>query len=264
MSEEQIQQTENNTPVNDEIQVDPFESQAREQGWKPKEEYDGDPDKWKPAKEFVERGELFGKIDHLGRELKETKKALKMLQEHHTKVKGAEYNRAIQELKALQKKHLEEGDSDGYLETTELLTDLKAEQKAREVQAENQPKQNVPDQRFVSWVESNSWYTKDQEMREYADTVGLGYAAKNPGVEPEDVLKFVTAQVKKQFSTKFENPKRNQPSAVEGGGSPAGGNKRDTFELTPEERKVMHTFIRSGVMTEQEYVTEVKKLRGTK
>jgi len=70
---------------------DPYEDQAREQGWRPKEEYEGDPEKWRPAKEFVERGELFGKIDHMGKELKETRKALKMLQEHHSKVKETEY-----------------------------------------------------------------------------------------------------------------------------------------------------------------------------
>src|SRR5574343_943735 len=112
-------------------QVDPIEIEAREQGWKPKEEYEGDPAKWRPAKEFVERGELFGKIDHMGKELKETRKALKMLQDHHTKVRETEYNRALTELKALQKKHLEEGNSDGYLETTELLTDLKRSEERR-------------------------------------------------------------------------------------------------------------------------------------
>jgi len=80
-------------------QVDSYESQAREQGWKPKEEYEGDPEKWKPAKEFVERGELFGKIDTLGKDLKETRKALKMLQEHHAKVKETEYKRAVDDLK---------------------------------------------------------------------------------------------------------------------------------------------------------------------
>ena len=69
------------------VNTDPYESEAREQGWKPKEEYEGDPEKWRPAKEFVERGELFGKIDVLGRELKETKKALKLLQEHNSKIK---------------------------------------------------------------------------------------------------------------------------------------------------------------------------------
>ena len=177
------QQTETNTP---EVVVDPYEAEAREQGWRPKEEFDGDPVKWRPAKEFVERGELFGKIDHLGKELKETKKALKMLQEHHAKVKDTEYKRAVDELKALQKKHLEEGNSDGYLETTELLTDLKAEQKAREVLEVNQPQQ--PDPRFIAWVDQNKWYSKDPEMRQYADVLGTGYASANPGLDPEDVL----------------------------------------------------------------------------
>ena len=79
-------------------QVDSYEQQAREQGWRPKEEYEGDPEKWRPAKEFVERGELFGKIDTLGKELKETKKALKMLQEHNEKIKESEFKRAVEEL----------------------------------------------------------------------------------------------------------------------------------------------------------------------
>ena len=70
------------------VEVDPYEEQAREQGWRPKEEFDGDESKWRPAKEFVERGELFGKIDSLGKELKDTKKALKMLQEHHLVLQG--------------------------------------------------------------------------------------------------------------------------------------------------------------------------------
>jgi hypothetical protein len=117
--------TEDSCRQRHEVQVDPYEQQAKEQGWKPKEEFQGDPSNGARAKEFVDRGELFGKIDTLGRELKETKKALQMLQEHHSKVRETEYNKALLELKTLQKKHLEEGNSDGYLETTELLTDLK-------------------------------------------------------------------------------------------------------------------------------------------
>lgn len=239
-------------------QETPDEIQARSQGWVSKEEWTGDPDKWKPAKEFNERGELFGKIDSMGKELKETKKALKMLQEHHTKVKETEYNRAITELRALQKKHLEEGNSDGYLETTELLTDLKAEQKAREVAAEVVP--NQPDPRFVEWVNKNGWYSQNAEMRQYADAVGLGYAQANPGVEPEDVLKYVTEQVRGRFRERFINPNRQKPSTVEG--SNTGQPRKETFELTDDEKKVMHTFVRAGVMSKEEYINEVKKLRG--
>ena len=244
-----------------EKQNDPYEDQAREQGWRPKEEFEGDPEKWKPAKEFVERGELFGKIDTLGKELKETRKALKMLQEHHTKVKEVEYKRAVDELKALQKRHLEEGNSDGYLEASELLTDLKAEQKAREAVSAAQPAQTDP--RFSSWIDANPWYTKDPDMREYADVVGLGYANKHPGIDPEDVLKYVSVQVKSFFKDKFKNPNRERPSAVEGNSTPTASNK-SSFELTDDERRVMNTFVRAGVMTKDEYVAQVKTMRGVK
>lgn len=241
-------------------QVDPIEAEARAQGWVPKEEYTGDPEKWRGPKEFVERGELFGKIDHMGKELKETRKALKMLQDHHTKVRETEYNRALTELKALQKKHLEEGNSDGYLETTELLTDLKAEQKAREVVQQNVP--NQPDPRFINWVSANKWYEKDAEMRKYADTLGAGYAASNPGIDPEEVLQYVTKEVRTRFSTKFVNPNREKPSTVEGAST--GAANKSSFELTDDERKVMNTFVRAGVMSKEDYIAQVKQMRGVK
>lgn len=254
--ETQQPQEQSSTP-----QVDSYEEEARAQGWRPKDEYEGDPDKWRPAKEFVERGELFGKIDTMGRELKETKKALRMLQEHHTKVKETEYNRAVSELKALQKRHLEEGNSDGYLETTELLTDLKAEQKAREAVAQVQPTKTDP--RFASWMQDNKWYGADAEMREYADVVGLGYASRNPGTDPEDVLKYVTAQVKSRYKDKFQNPNRNKPSVVEGANNTSTP-KKESFELTDDERRVMNTFVRTGVMSKDEYIAQVKAMKGVK
>jgi hypothetical protein len=241
-------------------QVDSYEEQARQQGWKPLDEYEGDKSKWRSSKEFVERGELFGKIDTMGKELKETRKALKMLQEHHSKVKETEYNNALRELKTLQKKHLEDGNSDGYLETTELLTDLKAEQKAREVLQQNTP--NQPDPRFIAWAAENKWYQADSDMRSFADAVGLGYAQQNPNLDPEEVLMYVTTQVKSRFKDKFVNPNRAKPSSVEGNSTPA--SKKGSFEMSEEERKVMNTFIRSNIMTKDEYINELKKMKGIK
>jgi len=242
-------------------QAPAYEQEAREQGWRPKDEWEGEPEKWRPAKEFVERGELFGKIDHMGKELKETRKALKMLQEHHTKVKETEYNRAVEELKALQKQHLADGDADKYLETTEILQDLKTEQKARAIVQETA--QPPVDPRFTSWTEKNSWYVKDARMRDYADMVGGDYAKKNPSIDPEDVLVYVTAEVKERFKDRFVNPNRSKPNAVEagGGGNPAA---KEKFTMTDDERKVMNTFIRAGVMSKEDYINELKSSRGSK
>lgn len=250
---EQVDQPTSTTPA--------YEQEAREQGWRPKEEWQGDPDKWRSSKEFVERGELFGKIDHMGKELKETRKALKMLQEHHTKVKEVEYNRAVTELKALQKQHLSDGDADKYLETTELLQDLKTEQKAREIVQEITPA--AVDPRFSAWTEKNVWYTKDTKMRDYADMVGMDYAKKNPNLDPDEVLQYVTSEVKERFKDRFKNPNRDKPSSVESGGQGAPASKA-RFEMTEDERKVMNTFIRAGVMTKEDYIQELKNSRGDK
>lgn len=241
--------------------VDLYEEQAKNQGWKPKDEWEGDEDKWRPAKEFIERGEIFNKMDTINKELKETRKALKMLQEHHTKVKETEFKRAVDELKQMQKKHLEDGNSDGYLETTELLTDLKAEQKAREVVEQNKPAQVDP--RFTKWVDENKWYTQNPEMRKYADSIGIGYANSNAGVSPEEVLEYVEQEVKERFKSKFVNPNRSKPSAVESSKT-AVSSTSNKFELSDDERRVMNTFVRTGVMTKEEYIEQVKILRGVK
>ena len=245
-------------------QYSEMELQALDQGWRPKEEWTGDISKWRDAKEFVERGELYGKIDTMSRDLKDTKKALKMLQEHHAKLKEVEYKKAVDELKAAQKKHLADGNSDEYLETTEILTDLKAEQKAREVYRQNAPPPG-PDPRFVEWVSQNKWYETDKEMQSYANILGQGYAKQNPDLDPVEVLKYVTSEIKSKFKDKFVNPNRTKPGAVEGGSTLATGTaSKNTFEMSEEEHKVMNTFIRQKIMTRDEYISELKKVRGIK
>ena len=55
---------------------DLFESEARESGWVPKEEFTGDPKTWVDAAEFVRRGPLFKKIDTQSREIKAMRQAI--------------------------------------------------------------------------------------------------------------------------------------------------------------------------------------------
>ena len=108
-----------------------------------------------------------------------------------------------------------------------------------------------------------SRYEKDSEMRRYADSIGMGYAQANPGMDPEDVLKYVSEEVKIRFRDKFENPNRRKPNAVEGGGGAArASGKTNQIELTDDERRVMNTFVRQGIMSKEEYIEEVRRMRG--
>lgn len=236
------------------------ELKAMEQGWRPKEEFSGDEHEFIDAAEFVRRQPLFDKIEHMGKELKETKKVLNSLQEHHKKVKETEYKRALEELKTAKKQALEDGDADKLL----AVDDAIAEVRTAQLQAQQVVSQPQVDPRFTAWTEKNKWYISNTEMREFADAVGLQHAQRNPEKAPEEVLEYVVNQVKRAYADKFTNPKRTQPTAVEGGdpGTSNKGSKTDSFELTEEERRVMNSFVRANVMTKEEYITELKKVRG--
>ena len=51
----------------------PVETKAREKGWKPLEEFDGDPETFVPAKEYVEREPLYKALHKANREIKKMK-----------------------------------------------------------------------------------------------------------------------------------------------------------------------------------------------
>lgn len=238
------------------------ELKALDHGWKPKEDFDGDDTKWVDANEFNRRGELFEKIDVLNRENKETKKALKMLQEHHTKVRDTEYTRALTNLKAEKKSAYEEGNADRLIELDDEIADVKAAQKVEQQAVQQQV--NQPDPRFTQWVERNSWYAQDTELRSFADAAGTSYANANPNKDPSEVLDYVTSKIKKAFPEKFTNPNRNKPSNVEGGSptSNSNGGKKSSYQLTEDESRVMNTFVRQGIMTKEEYIDQLKQIKG--
>lgn len=258
MSEELNQEVEVQTPA--EKQLSPMEQKALEQGWRPKEEFTGNPDAFIDAAEFVRRGELFSKIEHQSKELKQVRQALEALKEHHSKVKETEYKRALASLDSARKQALAEGETERFFALEEKIEEVKAEKAEFDAELKNVPTNDVPQppQEFVNWVNQNKWYETDKAMRAYADRLGAELASSYP---PATVLQMVEKEVKKEFAHKLTNPKTSRPMAVEPSGR--GGTKTDSFVLSPDERDVMRKFVRSGVMTEQEYIAELKKVKGS-
>jgi len=241
-----------------EVVVHTVEDTAREQGWKPLEEFDGDKGKWVSAETFVAKGELITKIESLGKKLKDADKAIKMLTEHHQKVKESEFKRAVEYLKAQKKQAYETGDVDKIIEIDDKIAEVKENQKSQKEEPASTPEIHPS---FQKWQSENVWYTTDSEMRADADAFGNAYAANNPEKTPEEVLDYVSKKVKRLYKDKFENPNRSKASAVEGG-----GNRQETsnesFALSEDEKRVMNTFIRSGIMTKEDYIKELKKVKG--
>lgn len=257
MSEQLEQQQEQKQ---EEIKVDPFEQKALDMGWRPKEQWEGPEEDFIDAKEFVRRQPLFEKIEHQSKALKQLEKAFDALKTHHTKVKESEYQRALKTLKEARKEALREGETEralAYEEKIEEVEQQKAEfdQEAQQVEIPREPEAHPE---FVAWKQQNSWYNRDSELKEFADTYGMTLARK--GMEPKAVLKAVAEKVKQAFPEKFHNPNRDKPGAVEAPSRNAP--KSDSFEMTEDETRIMKTIVRSGVMTEAEYKKQLKQVKG--
>lgn len=246
-----------NTPK-DEPKLSAAEEKAMEQGWVPEDQWEGDPEQWRPAKEFLDRGELFKKIEDQNRTIKEFKKALEDLKGHHAKTRDTEYKRALDTLKAQKVQAIEEGDAQSVVKIDDQIDLVKEEQRKLASQAQ-EPQTAERNPEFVDWVNRNSWYDRDQNMKLFADALGQKLAAA--GRSPSAVLSEVERQVREEFPHKFKNPNRDKPGSVEGSVA-KGGKSNNDISLSDEERRVMQRFVRTGVMTEKQYMEELKRVKG--
>jgi hypothetical protein len=264
------EQVENNSeiiPENKPVERTETELRALDQGWVPKEEFDGDEDSFVDAKEFLKRGELFSKIDSQNRELKAVKKALSAFKEHYTKVEETAYKKALADLKKTQKEALVSGDTERFYEIEEQIEDIQTKaQDIREAKgaleiAEHDTQPVHP--QFQSWVNRNQWYESSPYMRKFADDYGLNLAQQ--GLSPDVVLRRTEEAVKKEFPNKFVNPNKERAGNVEGSSNrstPSRGAKGDDFQLDEQERNVMNTLVKGGHITKEQYIADLKKAKG--
>jgi regulator of replication initiation timing len=250
-------------------QLTEIEQKALDMGWRPREEFDGSDDEFIDAKEFVRRKPLFDKIDHQGRQLKATIKALEGLKNHYTTMREVEYERALKALKSERKQALTDGDGDRFEELDDQIKSV--EQQAEQVRAAKETpvvQEEVVHPEFQAWTARNPWYQSTGYMRKFADDIGTQLHAR--GMNPAEVLKEVEAAVRKEFPQKFTNPnKANAPAVESGAGTKrTAGRPRDEVELSDMERKVMNDLTKmrdkdgKPFMTREQYIADIKKARG--
>lgn len=231
------------------------QEEALAQGWVPKDEFDGDEERWVEAGEFVRRGELFRKIESQSKELKDVKKALNELAKHNSKVREVEYKRALDSLKAQKRTALSEGDADRVVEIDDQLDLVKDQQKQLQSQQLQEVRDEVINPELQNWIEKNSWYEADKKMRDYADFVGVKLARE--GMSPTQVLKEVEKEIKERFKEKFRNPNRDKPGAVEGATARSNKSSAADVELSDVEKTIMKTLVDGGHITKEEYIKQL-------
>lgn len=242
--------SEETTPETPELS--PVEQEAVAHGWKPKEQFDDSTGKkWRTADEFMDRKPLFDKIDEQHRKLKDLEKGLNALSEHNKRIEQSAYDRALTALRSERKEALEEGDLVKAEELRDRMDEIK--EQVRQV-----PQTKQPDPYFETWVEKNTWYTQDRDMKAYAD--GLAAQLISEGVtDPSVGLPQVERKVREMFPTKFRNPNKDLPGLESGKGKV----KPDGFRLTEMEERVINQMLKAKApITREEYVAQIKKSRG--
>ena len=231
-----------------------IELKARDAGWRPLDEFNGDPDEWVDAGEFVRRGPLFKALETKNKELKAIRETLAQFQDHHSKVQENAYKKALVDLKAKKKEALIEGDADLVVEIDEQLQDVKMEQAAKKQQpAQREPTEEHPE--FVAFKQKNSWYETAYPMRRWADARGEELARE--GRSPSDVLRTIEREVREEFPKRFENPNRSRPNSVESG-TQRGSTSAKAYQPNEIEEKLAARFVREGLYkNKQEYYAEL-------
>jgi regulator of replication initiation timing len=266
--------------------TDPYEVKAIEQGWKPKDEWEGDPSEWRDAKEFVERGELFDKISDLNnyrktqeKRVSELEKALRVLGEHNKKIAKIEQEKALNRLKSMKADALEDQDHEAVVELDDKIADAKAQIKEldNEEVVTDEPTKSEPydindpatyPEEVVSWLENdaNKWYMENAVARGAMNAAAEAYAKKHyPNGEPDynKVIKHAEQEVRKAMPGLFANPNRQKGSVSEPSGKGVRTKTKTTHsvsELSDEQRTVMNTYVREGVMTAEEYISQLAEI----
>lgn len=234
------------------------EERAQEDGWVPKDQWKGDPEDWRPAKEFNDRGELFNRIKEQKKEMEQLKGAVSFLTNQNKTQYIQGHKDAIAELKARRDAALQEGDHVQAAHAQDQLDEVKDALKVAQATQVTQPQ--GPSSDFVSWKEKNSWYMRDEDATMFADAKGLKFRNNNQGSTEKQMLDYVTKEVAKAFPDIL--PRRSPPSPNGSGGtSPRGssateGTSETENEMTDEQRTIMKTIMKSTGMTKAEYIKQ--------
>lgn len=247
-------------------QSNPHVEKATALGWMPKEEWVAaghDEDDWKPAKTFLEVGELIGKVRAKDRELSDTRQALTFATQKNKEIYEKGFKAALTELRAQKRAALAEGDLVKADEIDEKIDATKDDLDNLNRQVAQPPRQQGPDPEHIEWVQRNPWYEQDERLRRYADSAAIEYINVNRGtVTPSQVRDYVEKEVREAFSHRFQPKTKGAPNP-DGEGRSAGrqsGSKLDSklaqakAEMSDQERSIMKTMMRSAGLTEAEYL----------
>lgn len=273
----------------DKLDDEQIESKARAQGWKPEDEYQGDPKRWRPAKEYlriadnnlpllrsqvrdltakVEQGNKT--VEELRADLKASRQTFKEFNEFHEQTAEREYSRAMKQIKADMKQAVKDSDEEAAERLDKERDELEKEHRERlaKKSEETKGKTNgtgdgggdgeLPAE-VATWMKDNPWYEDEPDMSIYADKVSV--KVQKDGFTGQAYLDELRKRVEQRFPEYFGKG-RTGPPGPEGGGGLGGegrGGDKQNFESLPADAKAAYARFREEIgpsFTKEKYVRD--------
>lgn len=251
MTEEVIETEEN--------QHSESETKAMRLGWVPKDQFKGDPEKWRPAEDFLDRAtnmlpllqrdneKLHRGMSRLEKRLEDQNRTFEEYQKYAEKAEERAYKRAKAELESKLDNAIQTADVAGAQQVRREIAALEEDHKTPERKSE--PEKPKIDPAFQEWMEENTWFNKDPALTGYATKVFGQLEQNQSGRSPKELLAETKKKVMERFPEEFGiNPKRDQAASVaapNGGTAPAKKRGKSYDDLPADAKKACDRFVKA-------------------
>lgn len=234
-------------------------AKAEKMGWTPKDQFKGDPAKWRPADEFVERGEkmlpiLQANMRRQEREIAELRASMKEFAEHHSKTAQREYERALTQLRQERADAIAKGDGVAFDKVDAQIADLRTKVETTKPPPQQQ-EQETPE--FREWLSRNPW-ANDRKLQGIGRAIAEAMVEEGETARGPELLDLVTAEIKRRYPEKFENPRRNAAPTVEGGAGPRKSGGKSFADMPTEARQACERMARNAYSDKPEEMAKFK------
>jgi hypothetical protein len=231
----------------DESQPSPYDDLAQKMGWVPRDQFNGPPEQWKPAEQFILDGRDIQR--ETARELKVLRGTVDTIGRTSATIVQQEVERRMDALRAQHEKAVDEGDTEGALRIADEMGTLKAR-----VSAPAGP--SAAAQSFAE--ENQAWFRKDPLATARALEVTNTLARQ--GYDEATQLRYAKETVEREYPHLFGKGNNGTPAKPQAGvhapGSRAAGPgakaEKKYVDMPKAARDVADDFVARGVLPDKE------------
>ena len=251
------------------------ETQARQLGWVPQEEFRGEAEKWVDAETFVDKGRhimpilqennrrLTSELESVKARqaatdaaLKAAQDALAEMEERHTIETQKAVDQARKDLKAQLRAASEAGDHDAIAELTDQLSLMQPQTekpKPGKASEEAPPKLETP-QELLDWQKDNPWFGVDNRKTAMANAIAVELRQKNSPLFGRAFYDAVAKEVEIFFNPPGDPRSDDKVEGSRGGSGSAGGGKTYA-DLPADAKQACDADLRARVGKDKKYKT---------